>query len=102
MFYVVFDRITSTLLYHINVKRQAVTLYCDACVGRGLVCGQGGDGEIGVGQHCACAQVASRDDDVNGVLRLGPEGQEDEGEGEEAEEEGEDEGFLAHGRGRFG
>jgi hypothetical protein len=52
------------------------------CVWRGLVCWQGDDGEIGVGQHRACAQVAGRNDDIDGVLRLGPEGQEDEGEGE--------------------
>ena len=68
-------------------------------VGRGLVCGQGAGDQIGVGQHRTCAQVAGCDDDVNGVLRLGPEGQEDEGEGEEAEDGGEKERFLAHGEG---
>ena len=68
------------------------------CVGRGLVCGQGDGGEIGVGQDCACAQVAGSDNDIDGVLRLGPEGQEDEGEGEEAEKEGEEKGaFAGHG-----
>ena len=46
----------------------------------------------------ASGQVAGRDDDVDGLFGLGPEGQEDEAEGEQAEEEGEKKGaFSGHG-----
>ncbi len=62
-------------------------------VRRSLVRGQGAQGQVCGRERGASAQVAGRDDDVDGGLRLGPEGQEDEAEGEQAEKSGKQQGF---------